>query len=63
MLVAGKRKYGHKTLREKCQALKDLETEISNRDVADKYGVPKHSINLGQEQRKIFRFIRKKEQH
>ena len=34
MLVAGKQKYTHKTLRKKCQALKDLEKGESNKDVA-----------------------------
>ena len=34
MLVAGKRKYAHKTLGKKCQALKDLEKGESNKDVA-----------------------------
>ena len=33
MLVAG-----HKTLREKWEALKDLEKRMSNKDVAAKYG-------------------------
>ena len=42
MLVAGKRKYTHKTLREKSQALKDLEIGESNKDVAAKYNVPKN---------------------
>ena len=32
MLVAGKRKYTHKILREKCQALKDLEKGESNKE-------------------------------
>ena len=37
MLVTGKRKHIHKTLREKCQALKNLENGESNNDVAAKY--------------------------
>ena len=45
MLVAGKRKYTHKTLREKCQALKDLEKGESNKDVAAKYNVPKNTLS------------------
>ena len=45
MLVAGKRKYIHKTLREKCQALQDLEKGRSNKDVAAKYGVPKNTLS------------------
>ena len=45
MQVAGKRKYTHKTLREKCQALKDLEKGESNKDVAAKYNVPKNTLS------------------
>ena len=44
MLVAGKRKYPHKTLCEKCQALKDLEKGESNKDVAAKCNVPKNTL-------------------
>ena len=51
MLVAGKRKYTHKTLREKCQALKDLEKGESSKAVAAKYNIPKNTglrtIGLG----------------
>ena len=45
MLVAGKRKYTHKTLREKCQALKDLDKGESNKDVAAKYNVSKNTLS------------------
>ena len=45
MLVARKRKYTHKTFREKCQALKDLEKRESNKDVAAKYNVPKNTLS------------------
>ena len=45
MLVAGKRKYNYKTLREKCQALKDLEKGMSNKDVTAEYGVPKKTLS------------------
>ena len=45
MLVAGERKYTHKTFREKCQALKDLEKGESNKDVAAKYNVPKNTLS------------------
>ena len=45
MLVAGKRKYTHKTLRKKCQALKDLEKGESNKDVAAKYNVLKNTLS------------------
>ena len=46
MLVAGKRKYVHKALREKCQALQDLEKGLSNKDVVAKYGVPKNTLSI-----------------
>ena len=45
MLVAGKRKYTHKTLCEKCQTLKDLEKGESNKDIAAKYNVPKNTLS------------------
>ena len=57
MLVAGKRKHNHKTCR-KCQALEDMEKGMSNKDVSAK----EHFINLGQKQRNIFRFTRKRKQ-
>ena len=46
MLVAEKRKYTHKTLREKFQALKDLEKGKSNKDVAAKYNIPKNTLSI-----------------
>ena len=42
MLVVRKRKYTHKTLREKCQNLEKVE---SNKDVAAKYNVPKNTLS------------------
>ena len=45
MLVTGKWKYIHKTLREKCQALKNLENGESNNDVAAKYNLPKNTLS------------------
>ena len=45
MLVARKWKRNHKILRERCQALKELEKRISNKDVAAKYGVPKNNLS------------------
>ena len=45
MLIAQKRNYVHKTLREKCQSLNDLEKGLSNKDVAAKYGVPKNTLS------------------
>ena len=45
MLVAGKRKYTHKTLCEKCQVLKDLEKPVSKKDIVAKYNVPKNTLS------------------
>ena len=45
MFVAGKGRCDYKTLREKCQALKDLEKGISNKDVAANYGVPNNTLS------------------
>ena len=46
MLVAQERKHVHKTLQEKCQALKDIEKVFPNKDVATKYGVTKNTIKI-----------------
>ena len=54
MLVAGNHKYNHKTLREKCQALKDLEKGMIDKDVAAKYGVQKTRYHLGSITKKNF---------
>ena len=43
--MAAKRKLVVKTLAEKCQALRDLENGISNKNVAQKYGVPKNNVS------------------
>ena len=40
-----KRKFSVKTLIDKCNALRDIEKGISNKDVAVKYGVPKNTIS------------------
>ena len=40
-----KRQLSVKSLGEKCQTLKELEKGLSNKDVAEKYGVPKNSIS------------------
>ena len=39
-MSGGKRKLGIKSLKEKYEALKDLEKGLSNKDVAVKYGIP-----------------------
>ena len=39
-----KRKFSVKSLGEKCQALRDLEKCLSNKDVAEKYGVHRNTI-------------------
>ena len=60
MLVAGKRKCIHKTLREKCQALKDLEKGESNKDVAAKYNVPKNTLSTWvKNKKKLFDALKK----
>ena len=43
--MAVKRKLAVKTLAEKYQALRDLENSISNKNVAEKYGVPKNTVS------------------
>ena len=50
MLLAGqKRKHLPKTLRQKAQALKNIEKGLSNKEVAAKYNVPKkYHICTGQ---------------
>ena len=40
-----KRKLNTKSLGEKCNALKDLESGMSNKEVAEKCGVPKNTIS------------------
>ena len=45
MLIAGKRKYNHKTLLENCQSLKYLEKEMSNKDVVARYSVPRNTLS------------------
>ena len=42
--MAVKRKLAVKTLAEKCQALRDLKNGISNKNVAEKHGVPKNTV-------------------
>ena len=43
--MAVKRKLAAETFTEKCQALRDLESGISNKNVAEKYGVPKNTVS------------------
>ena len=43
--MAVKRKLTVKTLAEKCQALRDLENGISNKNDAEKYGVTKNTVS------------------
>ena len=40
-----KRKLNVKNLDQKCNALKDLESGLSNKEVAAKYGVPKNTVS------------------
>ena len=41
-----KRQLSVKSLGEKCQALRELEKGLPNKDVAEKYGVPRNSGGL-----------------
>ena len=43
-MVPLKRKLTNKSLAEKYKAVKDLESELSNKDAATKYGVPRNTI-------------------
>ena len=49
-----KTKYTHKTLREKCQALKDLEKEENDKDLAAKYNVPENTLSAWVKNRKTW---------
>lgn len=40
-----KRKFTVKSVKEKCNAIKDIERGLSNKDVAIKYGVPKNTVS------------------
>ena len=40
-----KRKLDIKSLKEKYEALKDLEKGLSNKDVAVKYGIPRNTVS------------------
>ena len=44
-MSSSKRKLANKTVIEKCKAIKDLEQGMSNKDVADKYGVPRNTVS------------------
>ena len=60
MLVAGKQRYTCKTLREKCQVLKDLQKGESNKDVAAKYNVPKNTLSTWvKKKQKLFNALKK----
>ena len=60
MLVVRKRKYTHKTLRENCQALKDLGKRESNKNVTAKYNLPKNTLlTRVKNEEKIFDALKK----
>ena len=44
-MSSAKRKLSVKGLGGKCQALRDLEKGLSNKDVAEKYGAPRNTIS------------------
>ena len=45
--MAVKIKLAVKTLAEKCQVLRDLKKGVSNKNVAEKYGLPKNTVSTG----------------
>ena len=58
--MAVKRKLGVKTLAEKCQVLRDLKNGISNKNVAEKYGVLKNTVSTWLENKeKLFTALEK----
>ena len=58
--MVGKRKQTHKTLCEKCQALKGLEKGESNTDVAAKYNVLKNTLSTwAKNKEKLFDALKK----
>ena len=55
-----KRKLAVQTLAEKYQALRDLENGISNKNAAEKYGVPKNTVsNCLKNKEKLFTALEK----
>ena len=44
-MVPIRRRLNNKPIAVKCKALKDLEKEMANKDVAAKYGVPKNTLS------------------
>ena len=58
--MAVKRKLAVKTLAEKCQVLRDLKNGISNKNVAEKYGVLKNTVSMWLENKeKLFTALEK----
>ena len=55
-----KTKLAVKTLAKKCQALRNLENGISNKNVAEKYGVPKNTVSTWlKNKEKLFTALKK----
>ena len=52
--MAVKRRLAVKTLAEKSQAFRDLENGISNKNVTEKYGVPKNTVSSWLKKKKNF---------
>ena len=60
-MVEEKRNFTDKTLREKSQALKDLEKGESNKNVAAKYNVSKNTLSTWvKNKKKIFDALKKR---
>ena len=58
--MAVTRNFTVKTLAVKCQALRDLENSISNKNVAEKYGMPKNTVSTWlKDKEKFFTALKK----
>ena len=55
-----KRKLNTKTLKEKCHILSHIEKGVTNKEAADKFGVPKNTISTWiKNKEKFFRHLKK----
>ena len=45
-MLSSKGKLINETFIDKCKAIKDLEQRMSNKDVVNKYGVPRKTISI-----------------
>ena len=62
IMAPHKRMQRSKSLIEKCKALKDLERGMSNKDVAEKYGVPRNTVSTwAKNKERLLPLLEKKE--